>query len=160
MTTIAFDGRTIAVDQGVWNNGVAERAKKLFDIPEVDSRFSEGVVIATCGYAAAFEPLVEHITTGREFKYKEYELQATHVMGLLCAHEGVYKIFGDARLSLLMSPFSANGAGYDFVMGALAAGASATKAVELTMHHTDYAKFGVDAIDLSQRFPNAKLYRL
>ena len=159
MTTIAFDGRFVAADRGQWSDNIVEEGAKLFKM-EPSPRFPQGVVITVCGYVGAVEPLIAHILYNDPFDFKKYNLEPYEITGLLCSHDGVYKICGDGRLSLTDCKFHANGSGFAFAFGALAAGASAKRTVELAMQYTDSAKHGVDVVDLREMFPDAKLYRL
>lgn len=161
MTTIAFDGRCVAVDRGCWNNSIVDVCHKLFDVPnDVDQRLD--MVIALCGYIGSFQSVVDHIRKDctDKFPHEDYDVNPNNYIGIAFKSDGVYKIWGNARLEKIPMQILALGSGHEFAKGALLAGASAKQTVELAMMHTDYAKHGVDVIDLSVRFPDAKLYRL
>lgn len=161
MTTIAFDGRYLAADQGFWNDGVVEKGEKIFNLG-VCPKFPKGAILAMCGYTGTFRPMVEYLLShdDRGFDCSKFDLTPNTYIGLLFDESSVHKLYGDGHLDRVSDKFYTLGSGHAFAFGALLAGASAQQAIELAIEYTDFAKRGVTLIDLQETFPDAKLYRL
>ena len=158
MTTIAFDGQTLAVDRASWQaDYVWSPVCKLFHVtpcgecckrfrlPVVDVRH---LVWAATGDASAV-PLILNWMDGGDLPELDTKEITTH--GLLLDIET-----GEiARLTtrLTLEPLEkgvpiADGGGFQMALGAMLAGKTAVEAVEIVASRTGWAAGGVDSYTL------------
>ncbi len=152
MTTIAWDGKFLAADKGAWVVGHINRVRKVFHYT-VDG---EPVLYATCGEYSLAMAIRNWLADRRQPKpeWRDWGIDGVHggsVVGL-----AVYKlgqVFEVTAMGLLMpveghgpsQVFSA-GAGREMALGALLAGATAQRAVEISIENSDYGGHGVDVV--------------
>lgn len=137
VTTIAFDGTTLAVDCCSWANGQRRKVNKLFKIPEG--------TFAGCGDGAFVSAFVRWKNGERSAPlWSDYDVEKGWSLGVL--------ITPDKRIQVLTNLFEvldfdekvfAMGGGAEYAWGALEAGATATRAVEIAAKRSDFAGFGV-----------------
>lgn len=142
MTTIAFDGKTLAADRGSWSGGFHHGARKVHRITAPDGR---QFLVAMMGNAAFATDVLRWMRGGPHPGQcldadKEYDCAIVvdsklHIWRL-SGHRLTYREQGGQLHS--------GGAGQEIAMGALMAGADAIKAVKITMQVSDYAARGVD----------------
>lgn len=147
MTTIAWDGAVLAADNAAWTGDVCQRDLKIEPIKIGKERF----IIARCGAAAFTRECIRFMTgeTKHRPDWSEYDqnLCAGSMWGLLIASDGsAFQVSAACSLEKIYDPFFAMGAGREIALGALAAGATAIKAVNITEQHSGYAKYGVTAM--------------
>lgn len=144
MTTIAFDGMSLAADRGSWSGGFHQRAKKVHRVTAPDGR---KFLAALLGNAAFASDVLRWIRGGPHpgaclDADKEYDcavvVDERGRVWRLSAHRLTYR----EQSGRLHSA----GAGQEIAMGALMAGADAVKAVRITMQVSDYAARGVDCV--------------
>lgn len=147
MTTIAWDGKTLAADQCSWSGGVRRRVRKVFKIQQANG---DHLLVALAGDAAFCMAVLAWLRgDGERPNPRDYwaidEMRRTCAVtvqpsGKVCCLSN----------SLMWEEFDervfANGAGHEFAWGALEAGATAVRAVEIALLRSDYAGFGVDAV--------------
>lgn len=185
MTTIAWDGHTIACDQGAWSGERVGHAVKLA-IVEIrkDNDFGkvgDKLIVAHMGLLWKMR-LVELYLSGvsGELDVSRYCNEEEVVAIVIDKHRRVlnlspwgdfvqegccrnmdshYSGLDDVGTSLpdghsVWSPdyFAAWGSGGNFATGALAAGATADKAIELAIKYTDRGHYGVSVIKWSEVF--------
>lgn len=147
MTTIAWDGAVLAADNAAWTGDVCERDLKIEPIKVGKEKF----IIARCGYAAFTSEAIRFMTgeTKHRPNWNEYsnDMTAGSMWGLLVAADGsAFKVQANMALTKIYDPFMAIGAGREIALGALAAGATAVQAVQITEKLSSYAKYGVTAM--------------
>lgn len=156
MTTIAFDGKTLAVDRGSWkNNFVWSVTRKLFGPFEISEPAADRlgmprgatVVYAAAGTAAEAPLVATWLFSGGgmpDLNDKEMS------RGIVVWVEG--RSGGFLTSLLTLEPIDrypiADGGGFEIALGAMLAGASAVRAVELTIERTGWAAGGVDSFTL------------
>lgn len=144
MTTIAWDGKTLAADRGSWSGGFHCAAKKVFRITAPDGRV---FLVAMLGNAAFATDVLRWMQGGAHpgaclDADKEHDcavvVDERRKVWRLSSHRLTYREYPGKLHSA--------GAGQEVVMGALMAGADARKAVRITMQVSDYAARGVDSV--------------
>lgn len=154
MTTIAWDGKTLAGDQGSWSGPARRRVRKVFRITAQDGK---DFLVGFCG-DGAFALAVLAWMRGKAEKpsYRAFgvnpDVQCAMVIERDLTVWGVgasltYYKFDEQQMAM--------GGGQEFAWGALEAGASAARAVEIAIKRSDYAAFGVDTVSFDDEEPAA-----
>jgi len=123
MTTIAWDGKTLAVDSRATTSGVirSDRVKKLWKIGDewiaVSGRFDETMLV------------VEWIRAGRPQDRKPTLSEDFGAM--ILRRKKLYRIESKLAEWPIDAPFAAGGSGFEIALGAMAAGADAVTAVKI-----------------------------
>lgn len=147
MTTIAFDGKTLAADRGAWSGGFHQAAKKVHRITAPDGR---KYLVAQMGNAAFAADVLRWMRGGPHPGPCLDADKNTDCAVVVDEQRRVWRLSAD-RLTYREATgrLHSAGAGQEIAMGALMAGAGAIKAVNITMLVSDYAARGVDWV----RFP-------
>jgi hypothetical protein len=139
MTTVAFDGKTLAADRlmGSWLN-----VCKLF-------RLKDGRVAA--GSGNNFDAIREIIAwlDAKSPTSKRPEIDAADAPDILLVNaKGVlqWMTWPYSRGMEVREPFFAIGSGAEFALGALAAGCSARRAVAIACRFDAHSGQGIDAV--------------
>lgn len=147
MTTIAWDGRTLAVDRGSWQGYIANRVNKLRDV-RAGSRKKGQAYVALSGDAHFAEAAVEWLL-GCDWP-RLPDADYNKCCGVLLTEDGKLFRIGTGMATfeqILCIPF-ADGGGADLALGAMLAGADAVKAVELVATRSSLSWGGVDSVTL------------
>lgn len=143
MTTIAFDGRTLAADRGSWSGGFHQHVKKVHRVTAPDGR---RFLVALMG-EGAFAVRVLRWMRG-EIDHPGQCLKDNEDRDCAVVIDEQRRVWRLSASRLEYVQYQGNlhsaGAGQEFAMGALMAGADAVKAVKITMQVSDYAARGVD----------------
>jgi ATP-dependent protease HslVU (ClpYQ) peptidase subunit len=159
MTTIAFKNGVIAADSRVTVESEAGGARnfdtrKLFRAKvDIKGTFKD-VILATAGESAPGSLFVEQWSTGKSlteirelFTYSEADFTI-----LVVTEDGLFEVDKWCILEPVYEPFYAIGSGSKLAMGAMEAGASAQKAVEIACKRDPYTALPVVTMRLK---PNA-----
>jgi hypothetical protein len=140
VTTIAWDGKTLAVDSRMTGGCMvrSEEAKKLFAL-------ENGSYLAGCGEMQDVLLAVEWLNDGA--KKDEKPTLGDEFAALIMDCGRCYRIEKKLLRWDVCAPFAAAGSGYEVALGAMAAGADAVRAVEIAsrfdpgtnarVHYTD-----------------------
>lgn len=153
MSIVCFDGDTLAVDRASWKNQIWSPTRKLFKLspPSQEclkrfrvSEYNDLIVWGACGYAEEIPLILEWMEKGGEAPSLKKQNVARGL--ILHAHSGY--INGLTGL-LTLEPFGtgvavADGGGHEIALGAMLAGATAPKAVELAKSRSSWGAGGVD----------------
>lgn len=144
MTTIAFDGKTLAADRGAWSGGFHQVAKKVHRVTAPDGR---KFLVALMGNAAFASDVLRWMRGGPHPGPCLDADKNTDCAVVVDEQRRVWRLSAD-RLTYrkAMGRLHSAGAGQEIAMGALMAGASACRAVRITMLVSDYAARGVDSV--------------
>ena len=147
MTTIAFDGKTLAADQCSWSSGMRRRVRKVF---KVESPERGPILVAFCG-AGSFCLMVLDWMQGKGERPNPADHWSSSEMHNQCclAIDSEYRVWtlgNDLRWQQMQESIYAMGAGQDIAWGALEAGASAERAIEIAIKRSDFAGIGVDVV--------------
>lgn len=149
MTTIAWDGKTLAGDQGSWSGPARRHVRKVF---RIKARDGNEFLVGFCG-DGAFALAVLAWMRGEDEKpsYRTFgvspDLQCAMVIDKDLTVWGLGASLTYYRFDEKMM---AMGGGQEFAWGALEAGASAARAIEIAIKRSDYAAFGVDTVSFEE----------
>ncbi len=140
MTTIAYDGFTLAADRQSTNGGLPMAIQKIY--------FEDKKLIAGSGEAATFLEMLNWIRNGADpSKFPEKQKSNETYCAVIVIHEAgnaeLYEV-GPYPLPILTIPY-AIGSGRDFAIAAMHLGKSAKEAVEIASLFDVHSGLGVDA---------------
>lgn len=143
MTTIAFDGRTLAADKQTTTGGTPTPTTKVFSAM---SPRGERWLYACAGNTAECQEFTRRVKAGQEMRtFTDLGILAIGPRGevWICSQDLVW--------CRQMVKQWAIGSGADFALGAMAAGASAVKAVQIASRLNVNTGLGVDALKLVRK---------
>lgn len=142
MTTIAWDGTTLAADRAAWSSGNKYRVRKVERITAPDG---QRFLVAVCG-DGTFAPHLLSWMRGGPHPGPYPEAGNFTVAVVIDERLRVWRMNHLLRYSQVRERIHACGAGQDYAIGALEAGATARRAVQIAMKRSDYAGLGVDTV--------------
>lgn len=147
MTTLVWDGKTLAADRCSWSGPARRRVRKVFRV----EREGRTYLVAFCGsgsYAmqvlAWFRGEVERPDPRDYHKQEDLNNQCCLMID---EARRVWSMDASLRWVEYAERQFASGAGQEFAWGALEAGATAARAVEIAAKRSDYAGLGVDTVE-------------
>jgi hypothetical protein len=144
MTTIAFDGETLAADRGSWSNGLHQAVRKAYRVTAPDGR---RFLVALAG-DGAFAMRVLRWMRG-EIDHPGpcmADDETRDVAVVIDERRQVWRMNSRLIYVPYLGKVHAHGAGQEVALGALMAGADAVRAIRITMQVSDYAARGIDAV--------------
>jgi ATP-dependent HslUV protease subunit HslV len=144
MTTIAFDGTTLAADRCAWSSGNRYRVRKVYKVRAPDGRL---FLVAFCGQANYCMAVLDWMRGGpRPGEYPNKD--GTYTIAVVIDEQRrIWRMESDyLTYTQVLEKVHACGAGQDFAIGALEAGATAAEAIRITMKRSDLAGLGVDTV--------------
>lgn len=156
MTAIAYKDGILAVDsQCTW--GTLKTQTKKYYVVNV---YNIGdCVVALCGNVHAAEHIVKWVSDNENGRDTPFEgLTSNTRYGFAITEDLiVYPIYGNGYVGLPdENAFVSEGCAYEFLHGAMAAGATAQRAVELAVDNCDGCGFPVMAIDVKGMILDAR----
>ncbi|MFC4158692.1 hypothetical protein [Chitinimonas lacunae] len=142
MTTVAWDGTTVAADTQANNSGLRSRTKKLH-------RLQDGRIYAFSGEIQDGRAVYDWLNGGE--KSPKPAVSSSFVALLICPNGHAYTIEDKLVLLPVLEGFRAIGSGRNFAMGAMAVGADAVKAVAAAIQLDVYS--GGDIETLTSTIP-------
>lgn len=142
MTTIAWDGTTLAADRAAWSGGQKYRVRKVARVTAPDGR---RFLWAGCG-DGTFAPMLLAWMKGGPHPGPYPEAGNFTVAVVIDEQLRVWRMNHLLRYTLIRERIHACGAGQDYAIGALEAGATARRAVEIAIKRSDYAGLGIDTV--------------
>ncbi len=141
MTTVAWDGKTLAADTRCTSSGLPYRVNKC-------CRLISGALFAGAGTMSAYEAVrmwLDNSGIGaRPDNLKDFT-------GLLIDHESrIWLMDETAKRYEIFAPFFAIGSGRDFAIAAMALGKSAAQAVELASRFDIWTGGPITELTLTQ----------
>lgn len=159
MTTIAFDGNTLAIDNGLFSGNVTFSGQKMFHLKRT-SKFSEYFghdigesVVALSGDYGIAPVVVNAINHNNPALLPSKKGEANYdISGILIDLDSGIAYFVEPTLALnhITALPVANGGGKAFAYGAMIGGLTATNAIIAANLYTDFAGRGVTRYDLSE----------
>jgi hypothetical protein len=141
MTTIAFDGRTLAADKGAWSNGLHQPAKKVHRITAPDGR---RYLVAFSGDAIFCSDVLRWMLGGEKPGKCLPDDEQRDCAVVIDEQRRIWRLSHRLIYYRMYGRVHSHGAGQEVALGALMAGADAVKAIRITMAVSDYAARGVD----------------
>lgn len=147
MTTIAWDGKTLAADSCSWSGGARRRVRKVFKIKAVDGR----VFLVAFAGSGEFASAVLAWMRGKRPEPNPLTFMESKDLANQCAlvvdqNLKVWHLGNSLVYSPMRERIYAYGGGQDFAWGALEAGATAVQAIRIAIKRSDYAGLGVDTV--------------
>ncbi|WP_416048950.1 hypothetical protein [Cupriavidus basilensis] len=145
MTTIAWDGTTLAADRCSWSGGVRRRVRKIYRVRAPGGRV---FLVAFCGNGDFAMAILAWMRGGDRPDPAHFDVDKTSTCAVVIDERGgVWQLSGALSYGCRMRErVFAQGAGHEFAWGALEAGATARRAVLIAAKRSDYAALGVDCV--------------
>lgn len=148
MTTIAWDGKTLASDTQITYGGLRSRLSKIFDLPD-------GSYVGIAGDCHTAISVVEWLRAGaKPEKRPEVDLDTISLLRVVGEGEA-YDFFGWSWRPII-GPFAANGSGAHGALVAMDLGKTAVEAIELTAKWDIYTSTPVHTVE-PVRLPKQKV---
>ena len=148
MTVIAWDGTTLAADKQCTNNGYKTTVTKIY-------RFDDGRLVGAASHSHICVAFIEWLRRGGNIpdilkSAKEEKVAGAGIEILPNGKIHRYQI-GVSSIPLhFEDKFIAIGSGFEYAVGAMAMGADAIKAVEITSRFSSSCGMGVDSLRLNE----------
>ena len=145
MTVIAWDGKTLAADRQMTWNDMRTTVCKI-------QRMPNGEVIGATGDSAKALGMLQWYERGAKPEAWPEWQTAEDYARLIVARPGKRLVYFDwiPVEQPIFDPFMAFGSGRDYAMAAMAMGADAVKAVEITNQFCASTGLGVDSLDVGE----------
>lgn len=142
MTTIAWDGKTLAADRAAWSSGVKYRVRKVHKITAPDgTKF----LVGCCGDGGWLAALLGWMRGGpHPGKYPTNDKLSIALV--VDEKHRLWRLDTELKYMPVYDQIHACGAGQDIAIGALEAGATAAQAIRIAIKRGDYAGLGVDVV--------------
>lgn len=150
MTTIAFDGRILAVDRAGWvGNGIQYETDKLFIFGGAPEGMPiKGGFYAGAGHAGDAIKIGRWLQGGPEYPVLVERNEGKGLVVTIEEEPRLFRISGALVLEPVLTLPWGDGAGMDMAIGAMAAGKTAPQAVEIVARHSTWAAIGMDYVDV------------
>lgn len=145
MTTIAWDGESIAADRRVCGSSIMSLGK-LFKLPD-------GSVLAGAGDYAEVVEVVAWVMGGCDPDARPRFSENSEGSSLLLARpdgKAYWLTWPYLRQVEINEPFAAEGSGCQFALGAMAMGATARRAVQIAAKFDPFTGGGVNVIKVKK----------
>ncbi len=150
MTTVAFDGRTMASDKQS-NNGDMKFTSPRSKI-RTGAYHGLPALFAGAGTTVYIDAMIEWLVAGMPDEHKPEMPESPDSFTVIVATEaGVFEYIDSLRPIPLGQVKWAIGSGAEYAFGAMDAGASAKRAVEIACNRDVNSGMGVDAITLRKK---------
>ena len=143
MTTIAWDGTTLAADRGSWSGGLHQAVRKVHRIAAPDGR---RFLVAVAGDAVFATQVLRWMRGGYHPSQCLADDLSRDVAVVIDERRRIFRLSSRLVYVPYEGKLHAHGAGQEIALGALMAGADAVKAIRITMQVSDYAARGVDFV--------------
>ena len=133
MTALAWDGKTLAADTMYNQGGHKGYASKL---AMVNHPIIGKMMVALSGTIRGSSLMIEQLEQNIVKQVDDYDVQSVYGIGV-DSGRNVYSIHGDGYCLMdhKLNPFMAGGSCWEFLYGAMYAGASAERAIGLALEH-------------------------
>lgn len=147
MTTIAWDGTTLAADRCSWSGGTRRQFKKVYKVKAPDGR---KFLVAFAGNGS-FALAVLGWMRGERDRPTPLDFIPTTELNTQLAlvideKRRVWQLGCELTYTQAKERIYGFGGGQDFAWGALEAGATAAQAIRIAIKRSDYAGLGVDTV--------------
>lgn len=147
MTTIAWDGATLAADACSWSGPARRRVRKVFKVRALDGR---QFLVAFAGDGTFAHQILAWMRGERGppncadyLKSEDFQNQCALVID---EQRRVWQLSSQLHYSRMRERIYAFGGGHEFAWGALEAGATARQAIQIAIKRSDMAGLGVDSV--------------
>lgn len=143
MSTIAFDGITLAADRAAWSGGCKYRVRKVFNVTATTGK---RYLVAFCGDGHFAQAVLSWMRGGQH--PGAYPTTDNVVIAVVIDEQRrIWRLESTAlRYGRVLERLHACGGGQDFAIGALEGGATAVQAVRIAIKRSEMAGLGVDSV--------------
>jgi ATP-dependent protease HslVU (ClpYQ) peptidase subunit len=147
MTTIAWDGTSLAADKASWSGPARRKVRKVFKVKAANG----GQFLVAFAGDGAFAMAVLGWMRGQRDRpmpldfLDQNELKNQFAL-VIDEQRRVWQMAPSLTYTRMYERIYAFGGGHEFAWGALEAGATARRAVEIAIKRSDYAGLGVDVV--------------
>lgn len=148
MSTIAFDGHELVGDRCSWTGNMKCRVRKVFRALDASGK---PVLVGIVGDGAWGTAWFQWKFCKGEHPgpHPHKDLQRPNVIAMVVdSRRRVWEHNSNLQAMQRLGRLHAMGAGQEMALGAMAAGASARKAVRICIKHSDVAGIGIDVVKL------------
>jgi hypothetical protein len=143
MTTIAWDGTTLAADKGSWSGGLHQAVRKVHRVTALDGR---RFLMAMAGDAVFATQVLRWMRGGEHPGQCLADNVDRDVAVVIDERRRIFRLSSRLVYVPYEGKVHAHGAGQEIALGALMAGADAVKAIKITMQVSDFAARGVNFV--------------
>lgn len=145
MTTLAWDGKTLAADRCTWSGPARRATRKVFKVTAPDGR---KYLIGFCGDGSFAIAVLDWMNGKADRpKHSDFGVNPENQFALVIDEQHrVWNLTANLNYLPYREKIFAMGGGQEFAWGALEAGATAKQAVTIAIKRSDYAGMGVDCI--------------
>ena len=145
MSTIVWDGETLSGDRCSWSGGVRRKVKKVFKVTAKNGqKFLVGFVGEGC---LAMQTLKWMQGDSEKPKASDFDYDVGNVLALVIDEKKrIWQLGASLVYTRCLDKKYCIGAGQELAWGALEAGATSKRAVEIVAKRSDFAGLGVDSI--------------
>lgn len=145
MTTIAWDGTTLAADCCSWSGAARRRVRKVFKVTAPDG---SKYLVAFAG-SGSFALAVLAWMQGKTEKPRPLDFLQPDQLENQCAlvideQRRIWQLGNQLTYSQMREKIYGFGGGQEYAWGALEAGATAVQAIRIAIKRSDMAGLGVD----------------
>ncbi len=143
MTTIAWDGTTLAADRAAWSGNKKYRVRKVHKVKATDG---SQYLVAFAGDGNYAEAILTWMRGGQH--PGEYPGDDSIIVAVVVdERRRVWQLSSKAlRYGRVLERIHSSGGGHEFAIGALEAGATAEQAIKIAIKRSDMAGLGVDSV--------------
>lgn len=149
MTTVAWDGKTIAADRLADRGGLPTACRKLFCSEEIILGCAGSLCYVLDLWAEIGRMRPHEILGGRFLADAPRDELPSAILVIRHAPMYAHLLTGN-RFVQIEDPLMAIGSGRDFAIAAMALGKTAAEAVELASRFDIYTGVGVDSLEIAQ----------
>lgn len=144
MTTIAWDGITLAADRAAWSGYHCYAVRKVYRVQRDGMVF----LVGFAGDGGFAHQILAWMRGEGEMpgQYPDDSKTSLSVAIVVDQKRRVWKLNSYLYYTRCYGRLHVTGGGQDFAMGAMLAGASAKRAIQLTARHSSLAALGVDEV--------------
>ena len=143
MTTLAWDGTTLAADRAAWSGSMKYRVRKVHNVVAPDGA---KYLVCFCGDGHYAQALLSWMKGG--VHPGSYPISDNIVIAVVINEKRQIWHLGSTALRYcrVFEKIHACGGGQDYAIGALEAGATAVQAIHIAIKRSDMAGLGVDSV--------------
>jgi len=143
LTTIAWDGTTLAADRAAWSGNKKYRVRKVHKVRATDG---SQYLVAFAGDGHYAQALLTWMQGGQHPGDYPNDDNVT-IAVVVDERRRVWQLDSKAlRYGRVLERIHSSGGGHEFAIGALEAGATAEQAIRIAIKRSDMAGLGVDSV--------------
>lgn len=145
MTTIVWDGKTLAADRRVTSNGVIDGS-----MSKIVKRKKDGALAGGAGSASLVAAFLRWFLKGERGKRPDLKAGELGASCLIIRPNGKIECHDELGWFESTAPTYATGSGYEFAYGAMSMGASAKTAIEVAAERDTRTGKDIETLELGK----------